>query len=128
MIRIFILISAMEDLVDSDAQSQHSICKQSKNDEQKDENQLLNDVSPSASNVNGAHIIIDSAVTSVEVVESIDLTTAEELRQPSPCNNDLSAIFPLLSLNAPETPTLIRIKNAADDMRNVGRDQSKYLT
>lgn len=121
----------MEDLVDSDAQSQHSIplCKQSKNGEQKDENQLLNDVSPSASNVIGAHIIIDSAVTSAEVVElSIDLTTAEDLRQPSPCNNDLSAIFPLLSLNAPETPTLIRIKNAADDMRNVGRDQSKYLT
>lgn len=85
------------------------------------------DESPIAAHVNGTHTIVEDTIAPAEALKlSIDLTTAEAL-QIRPKNPSLNTALPPLPFNSTEISISTRLGNIANDLRNIGLEQSKYF-
>lgn len=78
------------------------------------------------SNISEAHTILQNTVETAEALElSLDSSATEALRQPGLCNADLS--IPTFPLNLTTDSFIVRLENAANDLRNNDLQQSKYF-
>lgn len=108
---------------DEHIQNSIPLFKRVESDQQNVGNETLNDVQPVAiaTNVNETHTIVEDTLTLAEVFElSIDMITAGALQLKSS-----NTALPPLPFKSTEISISTGLANAANDLRNIGLEQSK---